>query len=341
MDKILTVAVPAFNAERYLKKCLDSLCRITSLEKLDIIVVNDGSTDGTSELAHRYEREYPQSVRVIDKENGGHGSGINTAVLEARGTYFQVVDADDWVISENMPELLKRLECSQADMVLCHFHMVDMHSGKRRAFQTSDIPLGHIYSFADFMKYPRNARSCCFFHGLIYRTTFYRETGIRLSEKIFYEDQEYATLPAYYAQTVLPLDLFIYQYMVGNTAQSISSKNQVRNIEQLAAVFWKICGFYCSHRDMPTEKRQYFLFKLSELLLSYYAAGLLKDEDRVRGRTCAEHMDKAVERECPELWACSRKEYRVARILHSFHCSAARLERMKRLKIYDVLRKHL
>jgi len=341
MNKILTVAVPAFNAEQYLKKCLDSLCRITFLEKLDIIVVNDGSTDGTSELAHRYEAKYPKSVRVIDKENGGHGSGINAAVSEAKGIYFQVVDADDWVISGNMPELLKRLERSRADMVLCHFHMVDMHSGKRRAFQTADIPLGHVYSFADFMKYPRNARSCCFFHGLIYRTTFYRETGIRLSEKIFYEDQEYATLPAYYAQTVLPLDLFIYQYMVGNAAQSISDQNQVKNIEQLAAVFWKICGFYCSHRDMPAEKRQYFLFKLSALLLSYYAAGLLKDKDRVRGRTRAERMREAVERKCPELWACSRREYRAARILHSLHFSAASLERMKRLKIYDAIRKLL
>ncbi len=341
MGKILTVAVPAFNAEQYLAKCLDSLCQDAYIDKLDVIVINDGSTDGTSALAHRYESKYPNSVRVIDKENGGHGSGINAAVQKARGIYFQVVDADDWVVRENMPELLERLEHSKADMVLCHFHMVDMHSGKRQAFQTAEIPLGQVYTFAEFMKYPRNARNCCFFHGLIYRTEFYRSTGIHLSEKTFYEDQEYATLPAYYAQTILPLDIFIYQYMVGNTSQSISNENQVRNIGQIETVFWNICNFYCSHREMPEEKREYFLFKLSSLLLSYYVAGLLKDKNRARGKSRATRMCKEVEQKCPELYACSRKKYQIARMLHALHISANMLERAKKTRLYYIVRKYI
>lgn len=341
MEKVLTVAVPAYNSERYLEKCLDSLCQHAFLNKIEVIVVNDGSTDNTSEIAHRYELRYPNSVRVIDKENGGHGSGINIAVGQARGKYFQAVDADDWVISANMPKLLEALEHSQADVVLCHFHMVDMHSGKKQAFRTEDIPLGTVYSFSDFMEYPQNARTCCFFHGLIYRTEFYRSTGIRLSEKIFYEDQEYATLPAYYAQTILPLDLFIYQYMVGNSAQSISNENQVRNMAQIEAVFWNICRFYCSHRGMPESKRQYFLFKLSTLLLSYYVAGLLKDKDRARGRFRAVRMRKAVEKECPELYAYSRKKYQIACVLHALHISADMLERAKKTRLYYKIRKYI
>ena len=340
-EKVLTVAVPAYNAEQYLAKCLDSLCRRDFLDKLEIIVVNDGSSDGTSALAHRYESEYPASVCVIDKENGGHGSGINTAAAQARGRYFQVVDSDDWVISANMPELLGKLGASDADVALCNFHMVDMRSGKKQAFQTRGIPPGVVYSFPEFMKYPRDARDCCFFHGLIYRTEFYRGTGIRLSEKIFYEDQEYATLPAYYARTVLPLDIFIYQYMVGNTSQSISNENQVRNIDQIETVFWNICRFYCSHRDMTEDKREYFLFKLSTLLLSYYVAGLLKDKDRKRGKARAERMSEAVKRECPELYDYSRKKYLIARALHELHISAEMLERAKRTKLYYKIKKHI
>lgn len=341
MRKILTVAIPAYNSEKYLSKCLDSLCLNQFLDKLEIIVVNDGSTDGTSVLAHSYAVEYPESVRVVDKKNGGHGSVINVAATQAHGAYFQVLDADDWVISSNMPQLLKTLEHTQADIILCHFHMVDMYSGKKQAFQTEDIPLGITYSFSDFMKYPRSARACCFFHGMIYRTEFYRNTGIHLSEKIFYEDQEYATLPAYYAQTVLPLDLFIYQYMVGNAAQSISNENQVRNMGQIETVFWKICHFYCSHREMPCEKKEYFLFKLSTLLLSYYVAGLLKDKERARGRLRAANMCAAVERECPELYACSRKKYQIARILHMLHVSADMLEQAKKTKLYYKIRKYI
>lgn len=341
MEKVLTVAVPAYNSERYLEKCLDSLCQHTFLEKIEIIVVNDGSTDDTSGIAHRYESKYPDSVHVIDKENGGHGSGINVAVEQACGKYFQVVDSDDWVISANMPKLLEALERLQADMVLCHFHMIDMHSGKKQAFRTEDIPLGTVYSLSDFMKYPQNARTCCFFHGLIYRTEFYRNTGIHLSEKIFYEDQEYATLPAYYAETILPLDLFIYQYMVGNSAQSISNENQVQNMDQIETVFWNICRFYCSHREMSESKRQYFLFKLSTLLLSYYVAGLLKDKDRARGRFRAVRMRKAVEKECPELHACSRKKYRIACVLHALHISADMLEWAKKTRLYYKIRKYI
>ncbi len=339
--KVLTVAVPAYNSQQYLHKCLDSLCQPAFLERLEIIVVNDGSTDGTSALAHSYAERYLGSLRVIDKENGGHGSGINVAAAQARGRYFQVVDSDDWVVSDNMPALLEELAHAQADMVLCHFHMVDMHSGKKQAFRTEGIPLGTVYSFSDFMHYPRDARTCCFFHGLIYRTEFYRSTGIRLSEKVFYEDQEYATLPAYYAKTILPLDLYIYQYMVGNASQSISNENQVRNMGQIEFVFWKICRFYCARREMPAEKREYFLFKMSALLLSYYVAGLLKDRDRKRGKLRAVRMSQAVQRECPELYTYSRKKYRIARALHALHISADTLEQAKRTKLYYKIRKYI
>lgn len=340
-QKVLTVAIPAYNSEKYLTKCLDSLCNYSFLDKLEIIIVNDGSTDGTLAIAHTYASMYPDSVYVIDKENGGHGSGINIASEKAQGAYFQVVDSDDWVISANMPDLLEKLEQTQADIVLCNFHMVDMNSGKKQAFLTEGIPLGTVYSFSDFMKYPRNARNCCFFHGLIYRTAFYQDTGIRLSEKVFYEDQEYATLPAYYAQTILPLDIFIYQYMVGNASQSISNENQVRNMHQIETVFWNICHFYCSHREMPKEKQEYFLFKLSALLLSYYVAGLLKDRNRKKGKLSAMRMCERVKQECPELYAYSRKKYQIARVLHLFHISAEMLEKAKKTKLYYKIKKYI
>ena len=88
--KLLTIAVPAYNAEQHLSKCLDSICREDILDRLQIIIINDGSSDGTSILAHHYEKRFPQSIQVIDKENGGHGSGINAAIMYASGKYFLV-----------------------------------------------------------------------------------------------------------------------------------------------------------------------------------------------------------------------------------------------------------
>lgn len=341
VKKILTVAIPAYNAEKYLSKCIESLCHKSFLNELDIIVVNDGSKDDTSVIAHAYEERFPESVTVIDKENGGHGSGINTAIARARGKYFRVLDADDWVESSNMPEFLSYLKDSSADIVLCNFHMVDMLTGNKQPFRTERIPLGKEYTFSEFMEYPRSSRQCCFFHGITYRTEFYRKTGIQLTEKIFYEDQEYATLPAYFARTILPLDLFIYQYMVGNINQSISNENQVRNLWQIEKVFWNICDFYCNHRDMSEDKREYFLFKLSSLLLSYYVAGFLKDKDRAHGRATARSMSHKVREQCPELYVYSRKKYLIAYLLHLFYISSDVLEKAKRTKLYYAVRKFI
>ena len=311
------------------------------MDQLEIIIVNDGSTDGTSELAHTYETRYPASVMVIDKENAGHGSVINTAILCATGKYFQVVDSDDWVESSNMPALLDVLAKQVADMVICDYHMVDMYTQKKQAFRSEEIPTGKVLPFSEFMTYPISARSCCYFHGIIYCTEFYRNTGIQLSENVFYEDQEYATLPAYYVQTVLPLSMFIYQYQVGNPAQSISSENQIRNMGHIERIFWRICDFYCMHLDMATEKRQYFMEKLSTLLLSYYVAGLLKDPDRIKGTVLAKEMRENVRRKCPELHMYSSKKYLIAYTLHLLHISADVLEHAKKTKLYYMIRKHL
>ena len=100
MEKLLTVTVPAYNADRWLEYNLDSLLLPSCLDMLEVLVVDDGSVDRTGEIADSYAARCPDTVRVIHKENGGHGSGVNTGIKEARGRYFKVVDADDWVDQE-------------------------------------------------------------------------------------------------------------------------------------------------------------------------------------------------------------------------------------------------
>lgn len=342
MDKLLTIAVPAYNSGLFLHKCLDSFCDERILDRIEVIVVNDGSTDDTSAVAHRYETQYPGTFRVIDKENGGHGSGINVSSSIASGKYYMAVDSDDWVITGNLPDLFSVLEYTDADIVLCNYHMVDMYSGKKQPFITADIPLYREYTVDDFMKYPVNSRNCCFYHGMIYRTDFYRGTGIRLSEKTFYEDQEYATIPVYYASWIYPTDIFCYQYQVGNANQSISNANQVKYLHQIETVLWNICAFYNSHvSEMSQGKKDYFLFKMSTLLLSYYVAGLLKKSDRKKGREEAKRMYKLVADHCPDLAVTAERKYRIACMLHLLHISADTLEKAKKTRLYYMIRKKM
>lgn len=102
VEKLLTVVVPAYNMENYLDRCLSSfIIKDEIMKYLDIIVVNDGSTDNTLSIALKYEDKYPNVFRVISKENRGHGSAINTGISNAKGKFFKVVDADDSVNSSS------------------------------------------------------------------------------------------------------------------------------------------------------------------------------------------------------------------------------------------------
>ena len=93
--KCLTVTVPCYNSESYLERCVESLLK--ERDGLEIILVDDGSTDRTGQLADQYARAYPDVVRVVHKKNGGHGSGVNAGLMLANGIYFKVVDSDDWL----------------------------------------------------------------------------------------------------------------------------------------------------------------------------------------------------------------------------------------------------
>ena len=102
--KLISFTVPCYNSQVYMKKCIDSL--LTGGRDVEIIIVNDGSKDGTLKLANEYKENYPDTVKVIDKENGGHGSGVNAGLKAAEGLYFKVVDSDDWLDTDALNELL-------------------------------------------------------------------------------------------------------------------------------------------------------------------------------------------------------------------------------------------
>ena len=117
-DKILTIVVPSYNAEKYLTETMPSILAAKYRDLIDLVIVNDGSSDMTKEVAEEISKQYPEIVRVINKENGGHGSAVNTGIEYAVGKYFKVVDADDWVDTENLDLLIEYLQETDVDNVL-------------------------------------------------------------------------------------------------------------------------------------------------------------------------------------------------------------------------------
>lgn len=109
-QKILSISIAAYNVEKYLKQLMNSIIRSQRMEDIEVIIVNDGSKDRTVSIAEEYVKMFPNSVVLIDKRNGGHGSTINTGISKASGHYFKSIDGDDWVDSSGLCRLVDYLK---------------------------------------------------------------------------------------------------------------------------------------------------------------------------------------------------------------------------------------
>ncbi|OYP07896.1 glycosyl transferase, partial [Lachnotalea glycerini] len=105
--KLLSIAIPCYNSENYMKKCIDSL--LIGGEDVEIVIVDDGSSDHTAQIADEYAAANPTIIKVIHQENGGHGEAVNTGIKNASGLYFKVVDSDDWVNDAAYYKILETL----------------------------------------------------------------------------------------------------------------------------------------------------------------------------------------------------------------------------------------
>lgn len=335
VNKVVTFAIAAYNAERYLEKCLSSFLHPQILKQIEVLVVNDGSQDRTEEIGKEFEGKYPNIFRVISQENLGHGGALNTAVSQAKGKYFRPIDADDWVVTEQLPAYVQALSESEADAVLTGYHTVDMGSGRRRAF-----PCAHdgFLTLPELMEIYEKIASCCTFHGITYRTEFYRSCNIRLSEKIFYEDQEYASLPFLYVKRVQLVPIFLYQYQLGNGEQSVAVQNQVKRIGQIEQVAFRILREMKECANPAPMGREYCLQKLAVVAVSYHVTALLRNPDRKAGRQQSRMFYGKVEEEYPEVNRTMDKKLKILWMFHWIHLHPKLYQRMLDTKIYKQVR---
>lgn len=241
MGKLLTVVVPMYNVENYIEKCLDSFVIPEIMEFLEVLIINDGTPDGSREKAAVYESRYPQVFRIVDKENGGHGSVINRGIEEATGTYFKVVDGDDWVAPEGLIHLVGYLKKSTADMVLTNYYWVDDATG-RRSKEVEEVCPGIVYGVC----YPFEEIAGQVFmkmHAITFRTELLRRMPERLDEHCFYVDAEYILFPLPYVKTVASLPDFVYQYRIGVPGQSMNPENMRKRCRQHEKVLFRLLKF--------------------------------------------------------------------------------------------------
>lgn len=233
--KILSVAIPCYNSEAYMRKCIESL--LPGGEDIEILVVDDGSVkDRTAEIADEYQEKYPTIVKAIHQENGGHGEAVNTGIRNATGLYFKVVDSDDWVDSEVLLKILRKLKELVAgpetvDMFISNYVYDKVGQRRKKIMQyRSAMPTETVFTW-DEMKSLRIGHYILM-HSVIYRTGLLYECGLELPKHTFYVDNIFVFQPLPYVKKLHYLDEEFYHYFIGRDDQSVNEKVMISRIDQ-------------------------------------------------------------------------------------------------------------
>lgn len=277
MRKILTVVVPAFNAEPYLQNSLDSFCHVEWLSDIEVLVINDGSTDRTLEIAKKYEELYPDTYRVISKENGGHGSGINCGIENAGGAYFKVVDADDWVEKKAFGKLVNYLKETEDDLVYSGFLWAfDRGEVAVESFEKKpemEIPFQGVVYEKSYLFDEIAERLYIKMHHITIKTEILRNMGRKIDENCFYVDSEYITYPIPEVKTVSFLPDFVYMYRIGAPGQSVSMERLKRNEQHYDKVIHSLLEFYFKLGNVKTcslPKKRYLACIIARVIAGKY-----------------------------------------------------------------------
>lgn len=261
MNKLLTIVIPVYKVEQYINKCLDSLILSPELmEKMDVLIINDGTPDNSAELSREYVKKYPTVFRQIDKENGGHGSVWNLGVKEAYGKYTRFLDSDDWL--ENLDLLIDKLENTDADLVITP--TIDHCDNEMWKQEVLDMEFGMVYD-ADTFDWlgNRSHGNYIFHHSCTYKTEMFRQYLPLFLEKQPYDDVILGAVSIIGAKSLVAYDFPLYNYLMDRPGQSISQEVVRKHIGARIKTSQHTIQFIEDHPvQKESSKYTYFLNKL-------------------------------------------------------------------------------
>ncbi|MBO5260019.1 MAG: glycosyltransferase family 2 protein [Agathobacter sp.] len=264
--KLLTFAIPCYNSQDYMEKCIESI--LPGGEDVEIIIVDDGSKDRTAEIADAYAAKYPTIIRAIHQENGGHGEAVNTGIRNATGLYFKVVDSDDWVDPEAYRQILDKLREfagseNNLDMLLANYVYEKEGAKHKKVMRQTGFPKDKVFTWSDIRRFHKG--HYILMHSVIYRTKLLRECGLKLPKHTFYVDNIYVYKPLPSVRTMYYMDVDFYRYYIGRDDQSVNEKVMIGRIDQQIKVnkimidafdLWKI----------PNHKCRKYMFNYLEII---------------------------------------------------------------------------
>ena len=311
--KLLTVTVPCYNSQDYMRTCIDSL--LPGGDRVEIIIIDDGSTDNTGAIADDYAAKYPNIVKVIHQENGGHGEGINQGLRHATGRYFKVVDSDDKV-STDFDRFLDTLEVCDTkggvDLLVTNYYYVHSDGiGDRSINYASVLPEHRIFGWDDIGRF--RPHQMLTIHSCTFRTECMRACGQDLPKKTFYEDNLMVCRTLPHVEKLFYLNVDLYRYWIGRAGQSVQKDVMMKRYShQILCTELCFCSFHFDDIKNPKLRKylEHELFLMFGISILYTRLNKSKETDDAIWKmweTCRAHDRK---------WANHFRKYTILTFLH-------------------------
>ena len=295
--KYISFAIPCYNSQEYMAHAIETI--LTGGEDVEIVIVNDGSKDNTSKIGHEYAEKYPDIIRVIDKENGGHGDAVNYGLANAEGKYFKVVDSDDWVNTEslqNILNVLKKMEehGEEVDMLIANYvYEKEGASHKKVIHYRNVLPQNQIFKWTDVGRF--HIDQYILMHSVIYRTDMLKLCQLTLPKHTFYVDNIYVYYPLPHVRKMYYMDEDFYRYYIGREDQSVNEKVMIKRVDQQIFVTRTMIDMY-QMRQISNKKLRAYMEKYLAIMMTVSSILCIRSKD-------PENMEKK-----KELWKYLRQK---------------------------------
>lgn len=274
-DKLLSIIIPSYNMENYLGKCIDSLI-IANFDKIEVLVVNDGSQDSTLKIACDYELRYPKSIRVIDKKNGNYGSCINAALEVASGKYVRILDADDRYITNNLEKFIAGLSEINDDCVITDYQIVDQYGSVKSTICFNELRTDTSMSLPSIENILLKKIAM---HSVTFRRTIFDNLNYKQTEGISYTDVEWIYTPIAVSRTFRYFPLVIYSYLLGREGQTVDPKVVYKHFSDTLIGIEKQTNILMSWDTGDKNQISYLTKKLAKRILRNYKTLLSNKEE--------------------------------------------------------------
>ena len=276
--KLLTVAIPCYNSQDYMEHAVETA--LVGGEDIEILLVNDGSTDETAAIADRLEKEHPTIIKAIHKENGGHGSAVNTGLANASGVYYKVLDSDDWFDREALLKVMDILrnfvhDGNGVDMLLANYVYEKPSLHKHKSIRYDGVfPENQVFGWNEVKRFKMSQN--ILMHSVIYRTKMLRDCNLELPEHTFYVDNLFVYNPLPYVKTMYYVNVDLYRYFIGREDQSVNEKVMMGRIDQQIKVNKMMIDAH-DLTKIKNKKLRSYMVKYLTMIMTVSSVFLIKE----------------------------------------------------------------